>query len=107
MGLFLTESTFCFLLLGRISRCKFSIRSGWVWALWGWKTGVTATPDPYGMTNKGTGSDSHKGKGNNDNDNGHDKSGSGIWGLEVGGVEEGEEDAAEGGFAAGGVVPLL
>ena len=25
----------------------------------------------------------------------------------VGGVEEGEEDAAEGGFAAGGVVPLL
>jgi hypothetical protein len=74
----------------------------------GLEEGVTATPDPYGMTNKGTGNDSHKGKGNNnDNGSGHDESGSGIWGLEVGGVEEGEEDAAEGGFAAGGVVPLL
>ena len=32
---------------------------------------------------------------------------SGGFGGEVGGVQEGEEDAAEGGFAAGGVVPLL
>ena len=31
----------------------------------------------------------------------------GGWGDEVGGVEEGQEDAAEGGFAAGRVVPLL
>jgi hypothetical protein len=31
----------------------------------------------------------------------------GDFGGELGGVEEGEEDAAEGGFAAGGVVPLL
>jgi hypothetical protein len=38
----------------------------------GLEEGVTATPDPYGMTNKGTGNDSHKGN-NNDNGSGHDK----------------------------------
>jgi hypothetical protein len=107
MGLFLTESTFCFLLLLGVSvgaSLAFS-RDGY--GLCGVGRGeLRQLQIPYGMTNKGTRNDRHKGKGNS-NGSGHDKSGSGIWGLEVGGVEEGEEDAAEGGFAAGGVVPLL